>query len=68
MTDEVEAPQDWYFTFGCAHQHPNGYVKIRGTFGSAREEMMNRFGRIWAFQYDSPEHAGVDEYNLYEVK
>ncbi len=60
--------QDWFFTFGQGHAHPNGYVQIFGTFTSARKEMLTRYGDKWAFQYSS---AMIDdqikEYNLYRV-
>ena len=64
----VELPQNWYFTFGFGHAHPNGYVKLFGTAASTREEMFRMFGPKWAFQY--PEHKflrQIDEYNLYQV-
>jgi hypothetical protein len=68
MDKEISHMQNfWYFTFGSGHKHPNGYVKIHGTFDEARQEMCNRFGEKWAFQYRTAEDAGVDAYNLYEV-
>lgn len=63
-----ESNRDWYFTFGSDHQHPRGYVKIYGTFHTARDEMMRRYGSAWAFQYESARDAGVERYGLYEVK
>ena len=47
----MEKTENWYFTFGSGHAHPNGYVKIYGTFNSAREQMHRMYGPKWAFQY-----------------
>jgi hypothetical protein len=60
--------RDWYFTWGYGHQYPNSYIKIYGTRMSARSEMIRRYGQKWAFQYPSKEAAGVDKYNLKEIK
>ena len=46
----------WYiFTFGCGQQHANQYVRIYGTFGSARQKMFDRYGSEWSFQYTQEE-------------
>lgn len=47
--------QDWYFTFGSGQENSGRYIKIHGTFESARKEMFLRFGRYWAFQYSEAE-------------
>lgn len=47
--------ETWYFTFGEGQENSGHYVRIRGTFESARKEMFIRFGRAWAFQYSEPE-------------
>lgn len=60
----VEDEKDWFFTFGCGHAYPNGYVVFYGTHSSAREQMIDVFGTRWAFQYDSAEAAGVERFNL----
>jgi hypothetical protein len=65
-TDEPE--QDWFFTFGSGQAYPNGYVKIRGTYASARKVMFDRFGPKWSMQYGSAEEAGVERWNLKEIK
>jgi hypothetical protein len=67
---------EWIFTFGFAHVHPetgqrlaNHYVVIKAEDGeAAREEMVRRFGRKWAFQYRSREHAGVERWGLVELE
>lgn len=64
---DAEVEKDYYFTFGCGQAHPNGYVKIRGTFNSARDVMFDRFGPKWSMQYDSAQAAGVERWNLKEV-
>lgn len=65
---DAEVEKDCYFTFGSGQAFPNGYVKIRGTFSSARQAMFDRFGPKWSMQYDSAEAAGVDRWRLKEVK
>ena len=65
MKDEK---QEWYFTFGQGHSHPNGYVKIYGTHGSARAEMVRRYGPRWAFQYPTADKAGIDRYMLQQIE
>lgn len=50
--------RNWIFTFGSNHQFAGKYVKIFGTYESAREEMFRVFGDKWAFQY--PEETWKD--------
>lgn len=64
---DIEEAQDWIFTFGSAHAHPNGFVRIFGTWSSAREEIVRRQGLAWSFQYKNEEEAGVTKYGLQEV-
>ena len=47
--------QYWIFTFGCGQKHEGRYVKIFGTYGTAREKMVERYGLNWAFQYSEKE-------------
>jgi len=58
-----------YFTFGFGQVHENGYHVVEAdTAREAREIMVSKFGMKWAFQYDSAEAAGVEEFGLHEVK
>lgn len=44
----------YYFTFGCGidDAHRNCYhVEVAENFGKAREQMIDKFGIDWAFQY-----------------
>jgi hypothetical protein len=59
---------DWVFTFGSNHAHANCYHIIRGTHDEARKKMFHRFGQKWAMQYENKEQAGVDFFNLKEIK
>ncbi len=34
----------------------------------ARKEMFRRFGEKWSMMYDSAEEAGVERWNLREIK
>ena len=44
--------EGWYiFTFGAGQLHEGHYVKIYGTYESAREEMIARYGKKWCMQY-----------------
>ena len=55
MCDNVIPEQTWYFTFGCGQENAGKYVKIKGTYESARQKMFDRFGDKWAFQYSENE-------------
>lgn len=57
MCDNVlPAEQEtWIFTFGSGQQHAGHYVKIKGTFGQARREMIDRYGLEWSMQYSAKE-------------
>ncbi|MFQ5330250.1 MAG: hypothetical protein ACE5D4_09735 [Thermodesulfobacteriota bacterium] len=69
--------KNFYFTFclGASHQHCGGkfhIVKAKDAH-TAREKMVARFGRDWAFQYTEEEWFanGVSQqvkFNLREVK
>jgi hypothetical protein len=70
-----DVEQDWFFTFGSGHHYPGkpeqplglSFVRFRGTYMSARMQMIEVFGGKWAFQYESAQAAGVDEHGLTEV-
>lgn len=61
---DEEEPKDWFFTFGCGQENAGKYTVIHGTFESARQKMVERYGLVWAFQYPSAEAAGVEEWGL----
>lgn len=60
----------FYFTFGSGHSPGIGfYVIIEAeSMASAREKMRERWGTKWSTSYDSPEAAGIQKWNLKEVK
>ena len=71
MTEPIEQPQNWHFTWGHGQTLPDGadaynfYTIIHGTFHAARGEMFARFGQAWSFDYT--EETGVEvarEYNM----
>ncbi len=66
--EPVEEPKDWYFTFGHGQPHFGYYHVIRGTCAEAHAKMDQRFGGVWSMQYPSAELAGVEEWNLKELK
>ena len=53
-----EEETDWIFTFGEDQPHEGKFVRIHGTFGQARREMIRMFGDEWAFQYH------IDDWNF----
>lgn len=63
---EVERP--WIFTFGSGSWMADRYVRIVGTYESARVEMVRRYDLAWAFQDESEAEAGVAEYSLRETR
>ena len=60
--------QNWYFTFGTGQGHDNCFVKIFGTYDSARQFMVDRFGDKWGFQYSSADEAGTKRWKLQEIR
>lgn len=60
--------QNYYFTFGTNTGKGNNFVKIHGTYGDARQKMVDRFGLNWAFQYDEQGFKGQQEaFGLTEI-
>lgn len=61
----------YWFTFGSDHLGGRGfrrYVVVHApTSEAARDQMIARFQRNWAYQYDSAERAGVNKYGLIEI-
>ncbi len=51
----LQCEQWWYCTFGCRQKHAGKYVKVRGTFNSARKKMFDKYGAEWSFQYSEEE-------------
>ena len=60
MAECSPEPGYWLFTFGYGHVHPetgaplaDKAVRFKGTYKSARQQMVERFGLKWGFQYAS---------------
>lgn len=48
--------KQWYiFTFGVGQQHAGHYVKFFGTYAEARQQMIDKYGLSWGFQYSEAE-------------
>lgn len=45
----------YYFTFGWGQQNGGHYVKFYGTYETARQQMIDRYGLSWGFQYSEDE-------------
>lgn len=59
----------FYFTFGFGQPHENCYHVIEAVdAATARVLMCRRFGDRWSMQYNSAEEAGVERFNLKEIK
>ena len=59
----------FYATFGCGQPHENCYIKISAeNENEAREWMFRQFGDKWSMMYTSAEEAGVEKFNLKEIK
>lgn len=59
----------YYFTFGHGQAYFGYYHVIEAEDEmSARELMVERFENKWSMMYESAEEAGVDEWNLKELK
>lgn len=55
--------QYWCFTFGYGQEHEGYYVKAQGTYGGARQKMIDMFGDKWAFQYSEEEWNKLEKRN-----
>lgn len=59
----------WYFTFGFGQLYEHCYHVIEANDSNeARKKMFQRFGNKWSMQYDSAKEAGVERFNLKEIK
>ena len=58
------------FIFTFCNNSPNGghYVKIKGTFNSARQRMFDLFGSNWAFQYLEEEWEELILSSVYPIE
>ena len=45
----------WIFTFGSNQQNAGHYVRFFGTYAEARQQMVDKYGLAWAFQYSEYE-------------
>lgn len=45
----------YYFTFGAGQKNAGHYVKFFGTYFDARDQMIEKYGYKWAFQYSQEE-------------
>ena len=68
----AEQETDYIFTFGVGKDEygdkAGHYVKIHGTYESAREEMVKRYGMKWAFQYEADEYFSFFEKNPWVLR
>lgn len=52
----------YYFTFGQGQAHEGHYVKVIAPNSDiARDTMIEKFGRAWAFQYNEDEWRAFEE-------
>lgn len=55
----------WIFTFGSNQPNAGHYVKFFGTFQEARQQMVDKYGTAWAFQYSEYEWNRYKELHPY---
>jgi hypothetical protein len=55
-----EKEQDWFFTWGYGQVFPNKFVRIYGTYMSARNKMAEAFGEKWSMQYEGTKKQEED--------
>ena len=58
----AESERWWVFTFGAGQKHEGHYVKFFGTYDSAREKMIQKYGLAWGFQYSE------EDWHRYQVE
>ena len=67
--DYKDLLKSYYFTFGYGQPHENCYHIIQAaTENDARDIMLERFGNKWSMCYKTAIEAGVEQYNLQEIK
>lgn len=50
----------WVFTFGVGQLFEGYYVRIWGTYESARKKMVDKYGLNWAFQYNLTDWSSME--------
>lgn len=55
-----EEKETWIFTFGKGQKHEGHYVKFDGTYKSARQKMVDKYGLEWGFQYSEKEWTEME--------
>lgn len=69
----IEQEQDWFFTFCGVHYSglirlDRRFVKIKGTYNSARVQMTRARNDAWGFQYNAEQFKNqVEDYRLTEI-
>ncbi len=64
-TDTTTTRLTWYFTFAAGTDRGHKYVSVAAESSLvARQAMVERYGRVWAFQYDSKDCAGCERWGL----
>jgi len=55
IKEQLELPgfeeEEWLFTWGWGQEFPNRFLRLKGTKSSTRQQMVDRFGGRWSFQY-----------------
>ena len=47
--------ESWIFTFGSGQKYEGYFVRIFGTYNTARKKMFDKYGRAWCMQYSEKE-------------
>lgn len=61
--------KEYIFTFGFGQKYQGCYHAVEAKDADeARKVMIGKFGTQWSMQYDSRDAAGVEKFNLKEIK
>ena len=63
--------ETYYFTFGFGQVYENCFHKIKAKNNvEARKQMVEKFGFLWAFQYNEKEwnQDGISQQKQFELK
>ena len=64
----MEEEKDWLFTFGYNQEHEGKFVRIFGTYNSARAKMFEAYGTKWSMQYPAEDEQMLKRSFFQELK
>jgi len=70
IKEQLELPgfeEEWLFTWGWGQEFPNRFIRLNGTASSTRQQMVDRFGNRWSFQYPAYKESILRSYGITEI-